>query len=373
MEPGAFGGVIIAQDEIDTWTVHMFLPSEIDTSSIESEDAVYTVLGGLHGKYRIDIDEVLVRSVWRPSIAIARKWSSPNNCVFIAGDAAHQNIPTGGYGMNMGISDAYNLGWKLATAIKYGGPGLLESYEAERRPVALRSAEHSGRHMQVHQSVAEFLEGGDPRRVDWPSEEGSEIRKRIHEHYQTHKGENTDLGIEMGYIYESGVIHQPDEQEDKPEWLAPRYVPSTWPGSRAPNVYLSDGSAVFDHFGKDWSLVSFTESSRNIRVLLEAAESLHVPVKHVDLKGEDHVRSIWEQDLVIVRPDEHVAWRSNSVASVDQACDIWKLAVGKGPTAKGMKINIGRERAPSTKFTATLEMQTMIDSYAMENMSEFQR
>ncbi|KAJ4986253.1 FAD binding domain-containing protein [Stagonosporopsis vannaccii] len=329
MEPGAFGGVIIAQDEIDTWTIHLFLPPDTDISPINSEDAVHTVLGGLHGKYKIEIDEILVRSVWTPSIAVAQRWSSLNNCVFIAGDAAHQNIPTGGYGMNMGISDAYNLGWKLAGAITYGGPELLRSYEAERRPVALRSVDHSGSHMQVHLSVAQLLEGGDPHRVDWSCEEGANVRRRIHEHYQTHNGENTDLGIEMGYVYESGVIHPPDGKESKPEWLASRYVPSTCPGSRAPHVFLSDGSAVFDHLGKEWSLVTFTKSDSSVHALLAAASELHVPVKHVHLQGEDHVYSIWGKDTVIVRPDEHVAWSSSSVVNVEEAHKIWRLAIGK--------------------------------------------
>ena len=74
------------------------------------KEAVYTVLDGLKGKYEIKIDEILVRSVWRPYIAVAQTWTSPGQRVFLAGDAAHQNVPTGGYGMNTGIADAYNLG-----------------------------------------------------------------------------------------------------------------------------------------------------------------------------------------------------------------------------------------------------------------------
>jgi 2-polyprenyl-6-methoxyphenol hydroxylase-like FAD-dependent oxidoreductase len=107
------GGAMIAQDEIDTWTTHLFLPPEADHSSISSEDAVYTVLGGMGEKYEVKIDQVLVRSTYRPNIAVARSYSALNGRVFLAGDSAHQNIPTGGYGMNMGIADAYDLGWKV--------------------------------------------------------------------------------------------------------------------------------------------------------------------------------------------------------------------------------------------------------------------
>lgn len=110
---GHMGGALIAQNEIDTWTVHMFLPLDADPDKIDSHEAVYTVLGGLGEKYRITIDEILVRSTFRPNVAVARSYISPKGHAYLAGDSAHQNIPTGGYGMNMGIADAWDLGWKV--------------------------------------------------------------------------------------------------------------------------------------------------------------------------------------------------------------------------------------------------------------------
>jgi FAD-dependent monooxygenase len=126
---GQMGGAMIAQDEIDTWTTHLFLPPEADHSSISSEDAVYTVLGGMGEKYEVKIDQVLVRSTYRPNIAVARSYSALNGRVFLAGDSAHQNIPTGGYGMNMGIADAYDLGWKVRDML------LAYNLLADPRPV----------------------------------------------------------------------------------------------------------------------------------------------------------------------------------------------------------------------------------------------
>jgi hypothetical protein len=327
-EPGVFGGVMIAQDEMDTWTCHYILPPGTDASTIDSKEAVYTVLGGLNGRYEIEIDELLVRSVWTPSIAVARNYASQSQRVFLAGDAAHQNIPTGGYGMNMGIGDAYDLGWKLAASMRYAGPELLRSYEPERRPVALRNVEHSGVHMQVHLSVNAFLAEGNPHRIDWPTEEGKALRQKLHEHYQAHDGENKDFGIEMGYIYESDVIQKTEPYEVKPTFRASQYTPSTWPGSRAPHVFLSDESAIFDHFGKDWSLVTFTDNEADVKGLLTAAAGLKVPIKHVDLRGEEHAHGIWGFDFVLVRPDEHVAWRSNSVGGVEEAREILRTAIG---------------------------------------------
>jgi FAD-dependent monooxygenase len=76
----------------------MFLPLDMDPDTISSHEAAYTVLGGLYGPYEIKIDEVLVRSTYRPNIAITRNYSGCRGRVYLAGDAAHQNIPTGGYG-----------------------------------------------------------------------------------------------------------------------------------------------------------------------------------------------------------------------------------------------------------------------------------
>jgi FAD-dependent monooxygenase len=276
--------------------------------------------------------------------------------------------------MNMGIGDAYDLGWKLAAAMQYGGRGLLESYTVERRPVALRNVEHSGVHMKVHSDVAQFFEGGDPHRVDWPTEEGEALRRRLHEHYQEHDGENKDFGIEMGYIYESCVVQMPRPDEVKPPFRASQYTPSTWPGSRAPHVFLSDGSAIFDRFGKDWSLVTFTQkSASDAQPLLDAAASLSVPVEHVDLRDEDHARSIWAHDLVLVRPDEHVAWRANSIGSSEEALRVLRLVIGMD----GEKGNADRRDStrslPDQVFTATVEMKTQVHHYELEQMGDFQR
>lgn len=372
-EPGVFKGAIIAQDEVDTWTVHWFLLLGTDTDAISSEEAVYTVLGGLRGKYEIKIDEILVRSTWRPSIAVARTWADPDHRVFIAGDAAHQNIPTGGYGMNMGIGDAYDLGWKLAAAIQYGGPALLESYEAERRPVALRNVEHSGVHMEVHSSVARFFAGVDPHLVDQSTAEGRALRARLHEHYQAHDGENKDFGIEMGYIYESRVLQKPQKGEVKPAWRASQYTPSTWPGSRAPHVLLSDGSAIFDHFGKDWTLITFTDRSTDAQLFLNAATSLSVPIKHIDLRGEEHAHRIWGRDMVLVRPDEHVAWRANSMSGLEDAQGVLRLVVGLQPAKKSIDRKDSETHLLDHVFTATAKMETQVQQYEMEQMGEFQR
>ncbi|KAJ4188376.1 hypothetical protein NW755_006534 [Fusarium falciforme] len=91
----ASGGVLISQDEADTWTSHLPISLDTDWKSLDPKESVYKVLGGWQGPSPVTIDKVLVCSAWRPSIAIAQRFALDSLRVFLVGDAAHQNIPTG--------------------------------------------------------------------------------------------------------------------------------------------------------------------------------------------------------------------------------------------------------------------------------------
>jgi FAD-dependent monooxygenase len=329
--PGQFGGVIIAQDEIDTWTAHLFLPPDGDASQIDSRDAVYRLLGGLGPKYEIEIDEILVRSVWRLNLSIARTWTGPHCRVFIAGDAAHQTIPTGGYGMNTGIGDAYDMGWKLAAVINgQAGQELLRSYEQERKPVAARNVEHSGEHFKVHGELTALFKDDTILQIDQDTQPARALKRAIHEYYAEHDGENKDAGFELDYRYKSSVLVVDDENDcTAPAWTRTHYTPSTYPGHRAPHIFLSDGSALYDHFGKHWTLLRFVDDGSVSRDLLEAAEKQGVPVVEVDLAAEPLAKKLYQRKLVLVRPDMHVAWRGDAVDAAD-ADRILQTVTGKG-------------------------------------------
>jgi len=367
---GGFGAAIISQDEIDTFTVHLFLPLDVNTDKIDSRDAIYRALGGLYDDFIIDIDEILVRSVWRPNIAVTREWHSPNYRVFLAGDSAHQNIPTGGYGMNMGIGDAFDLGWKLAAVINcQGGNGLLVAYEAERRPVALRNVEHSGVHFKVHQDLESIIAGQDPKRVDAASDEGAALREKIHLHYQRHDGENKDLGIEMGYRYKSPVIIQ-EADEMEPLFDPHQFVPTTWPGGRAPSLFLSNGTAIYDTFGKHWTLLSFSAEDSGANHLVNAAKQLNTPLTLVDVSKDGHAKAIYEKPLVLIRPDHHIAWRGLTVHSLETAQKIMETITGKAATSAPSS---GHEAQQGLAFTSTGGMSTQVNGFVLEQMGEFQR
>ncbi|KAJ4154470.1 hypothetical protein NW754_001419 [Fusarium falciforme] len=326
------GSVIISQDEVDTWTAHLPISLDTDWKSLDPKESVYKVLGGSHSPFPIEIDEVLVCSAWRPSIAIAQRYTSDSLRVLLVGDAAHQNIPTGGYGMNTAVGDSFDLGWKLAAVIKgWGGSGLLQSYEAERKPVAVRNIERSGVHHKVHQDyVCWVIEAGSGALS--ATKDGLALRERIKAHVLEHDGENVDHGIEMGYRYNGSSIILKDQGEakDEPEWDYRRYIPSTWPGARAPHVFLNDGkTSIFDLFGPGFTLVDFAPDRRWVTKFETVASRLGVPLTPVHLPQEHHARAVWESDAVLVRPDDHVAWRS-PVSSVDQVDfdHILKVATG---------------------------------------------
>jgi FAD-dependent monooxygenase len=384
------GHVIISQDEVDTWTAHTPLPLDFDTSTLDPKEAVYRVLGGSGDPSPIEIDEVLVTSSWRPNICIAERYISAKGRVFLSGDSAHQNIPTGGYGMNTAVGDSFDIGWKLAAVLAgHGGAGaLLQSYESERRPVAARNIERSGVHWSQHSFYKDLVEQtGDAVRARTP--QGEDLRRQIARHLGTHDGENKDHGIELGYRYNgSGVIIPDGDGTEEPPWKYEAYIPSTWPGARAPHVFLKDGTtSVFDLFGQgpEYTLLDFTPAGRYIAAFGPEAAKLAIPLKSVHLPDEPHVKKIWERDAVLVRPDDHVAWRaSGSGGSGDKGpegvdVDVTKVlltVVGKGDISESGANNNPRgagaeiAKVKETGFTGTIGN---VDQESVQHLASFQR
>ncbi|KAL7907286.1 FAD-dependent monooxygenase [Trichoderma velutinum] len=333
-EGGSMKGAIIAQDEIDTWTIHRFLSADFDDSQLSSEDAVYSTLGGAGEPFPIKIDEVLVRSTWNPSVAIAQNFMGPKQRIFLAGDACHQMPPTGGYGMNTGIAEAFDLGWKLAAAVNgWAGPQLLATYEQERRFVALLALQtakgHIGRLMGMPKAVE--LSG---KTLQAGGEEARAMLDRVHEYIQTNDAHNKSLGVELGYRYTSSIClpDQPQDELPPPPVFDPRhYIPTTASGYRAPNVFLQDKTPIFDQYGKGFTLITFKNSQKHLQAidwLTQSAGRLNVPLRISSLDGETTAQSIWSADLVLVRPDGFVSWRGNSLDNLDTAYEVVAKATG---------------------------------------------
>ncbi|WP_166349368.1 FAD-dependent monooxygenase [Phytoactinopolyspora limicola] len=288
----AFRYVILAQDEVETWTVHAHAehPDDFTVPPEDPAGLVRSLLG-----LDLDIDEVLVTSRWRPRFVIADSYRKDR--VFLAGDAAHQMFPTGGYGMNTGVADAVDIGWKLSAVIRsWGGPKLLDSYETERRPVALNNIHMSRRHIGVHVTAGRMLKRGRPL-------------AEIAEYLQAERGENEYSGVELGDRYNGSPVVC-DEPLPSPAWDPWQYIPTTTPGSRPPSVLTAEGHSLFEQLGSGFTLVDFAGDGR-AEPLLAAAQLHEVTIRHVVIH-DDHARRLWERDLVLIRPDQRVAWRSNT-------------------------------------------------------------
>jgi hypothetical protein len=343
--------VIIAQDEVDTWTIHIPISLDTNVDELDPVEQIYKGLGGSGEPYPIKIDKILVKSSWRPNLAVADTYRSSGGRVFLAGDSgecsissskwrpklviAHQNIPTGGYGMNMGLGDAYDIGWKLAAVLNgWGGENLLKSYTSERRPVALRNVDRSGVFISVHQKTVEMASEIGHDRILTNTDEAEGLKARIKEHVSMNDGENKDHGMEMDYrVYDSPVTLDGNHEVEHP-WNPRTYFPTTRPGSRAPHVFLKDGkTSIFDLYGPEYTVVDFTKEGRPSTRFEKLAKKLGIPLQCRLLPDEWYVRKIWERDVVIVRPDGFVTWRCDESAPAlladDEAEMILQVAVGR--------------------------------------------
>ncbi|CEL00428.1 hypothetical protein ASPCAL00030 [Aspergillus calidoustus] len=326
-------GFLIDQDEKDTFTAHYPLPDGME-ENLDPREVVCKMLGGCLGKWELKIDEVLVHSAWQPSFSVAESYSTDKGRVLLAGDAAHRNPPHGGYGMNSGVVDAIDLGWRLAAVVNgYGGDGLLKAYGDERRPMMIRALQRSHRHVLEHVVLGDIYNQVLASLVGNTSEAEQKQAFALVKNYITTSGPETmDRGIELDLRYDHSPFVYIDGTPPVP-WEVKSYQPSTRPGSRAPHVFLKDGvTSTYDLFGAEWTLIHFCEDGEDngVSTLRGTAKEMGFPVKHVALAGEDHVRDIWERDLVLVRPDTHVAWRANKAPTTrEEAEQILQVVAGK--------------------------------------------
>jgi 2-polyprenyl-6-methoxyphenol hydroxylase-like FAD-dependent oxidoreductase len=225
--------------------------------------------------------------------------------VFMAGDAVHMLSPTGAFGMNTGIQDAVDLSWKLAATLQgWGGPRLLASYDAERRPIG---------HRNVREAAANFRRMTSPRPGPMllaPTPEGDRFRQQLGEEFAAiMRHEWYTLGVHLGYRYAESPICWPDGSAPPPD-EPNRYVPSTCPGCRAPHVWLAPGRSIHDLFGKGFALLGFGADPADVAALESAARTRGVPFACTSIDNQE-AAALYACRLVLVRPDGHVAWRGD--------------------------------------------------------------
>ena len=307
-------GTLVAQNDRDIWTLLARLPDDVAPADVDSSKLIEEFVGE-------PIEhEVLVSNAWAPHLLVAERYYDGR--VLIAGDSAHQVIPTGGYGMNTGVGDAFDLGWKLAALVKgFGGPLLPAAYEFERRQVGLDNCGGSSRHnaMRVRNAALyvpalfEETPEGDAARAD--------AATRIAEHGNA---ENESFGLEHGYCYNASPIVIPDPT-DAPSRDPLVYTPTTTPGARLPSVFLADGSNLYDHLGPWFTLL--IRDAVDTTALVAAAEQAGVPmvVRQIDLSAH---AALYPAPALIVRPDIQIAWRGVPPLDPSEASRIMRTIVG---------------------------------------------
>jgi 2-polyprenyl-6-methoxyphenol hydroxylase-like FAD-dependent oxidoreductase len=222
----------------------------------------------------------------------------------LAGDAVHLFTPTGGFGMNTGIEDAVNLAWKLAAMVQgWGGPGLVASYEIERRPIAFRNTGHSKR---LARNVGE-VPSMDVMGRDTP--EGATARKVAGDFLAGFGEEFASIGVQLGARYDDSPIVAHDGAPSPPDDPA-IYVPSGKPGGRAPHVWLPDRGSLYDRLGTGFTLLRLESATSDGAGFLQAAKRRGLPLAVLDISLPE-ARDLYGADMALIRPDLHVAWRGN--------------------------------------------------------------
>ena len=292
-------GTCMVVDGKGLWRILMYG----DTESLSPED-IGRVIRRLAGR---DLPFEVVSCVpWSRRALIADRFRQGR--VFIAGDAAHVHPPNGGFGMNTGIGDAVDLGWKLDGVISgWADPALLDSYESERMPVCERVIEEAMKELRRLRGDIKLDD------IAAPGAAGDVLRQRVRDRL-TREFSGSRVwhrwGIHFGYVCDPSPIVVPDGTPRPPDDTYD-YAPTARPGSRAPHLWLAPGKSILDLFGRNHVLLRFGEDAPDGSALREAAGKRGMPL---DIHTIDNAAAarLYERKLVLVRPDGYVCWRGDT-------------------------------------------------------------
>ena len=296
LNPERFG-VVIAVDGRERFVFHSQLPRDVKGTLEYAEESLRLVVGRDFPHRIIDIAE------WTAGFTLVAEHYGSDR-IFLAGDAAHLFTPTAGFGYNTAVDDVVNLGWKLAAVCNgWGGSGLLQSYETERKPIGhrntsfARSIANFFRDLKLPDALEEDSAIGDAQRAEFG---------KILEDFS--RREFNAPGISLGAYYGGSpvVAIEPGEPpKDDPNI----YFPTAQPGARAPHLWLSEDRALFDCFGCDFTLLKLNPAKNTVDIE-NAASARGMPLLVVPLSNT-RAQQLYEADLILIRPDQHIAWRGN--------------------------------------------------------------
>lgn len=250
--------------------------------------------------------EMLAHKPWTGGVALVSERFGEGR-VLLAGDAVHLFTPTGGFGMNTGIDDAANLSWKLAAMVHgWGGASLINSYELERKPVAVRNT-IAARELAKRNGAIPILPA-----MEEDSAVGEAARRSVGAHLSTFGEAFASIGLQLGVRYDGSPIIVADGAPPGDNFA--EYTPSSVPGGRAPHFWLDErrghGSSLYDRLGVGFTLLKLGCHTVSSAALEATARRRGIPLDVVD-HPSDAARDLYERDLVLIRPDQHVAWRGN--------------------------------------------------------------
>jgi 2-polyprenyl-6-methoxyphenol hydroxylase-like FAD-dependent oxidoreductase len=296
-------GNLVAIDGRETWLLHNYLlPQEADADSVDRDACLRRLLGvGADFQYTL-----LAKEDWIGRRLVADRFRDRR--VFICGDAAHLWVPYAGYGMNAGIADAMNLSWMLAAHLSGWAPEpILEAHQRERQPITEQVSRFAMQHalgaIRERTTVPPALEDATPA--------GDAARSEVGEAaYALHVQQFACAGLNFGYFYDDSPIIAYDG-ESAPGYTMHRHTPSTAPGCRAPHFVLEDGRPLQDALGAWYTLLRF-DAAVDVAPLQRAAAAAGVPLALLDVQVT-LAPPAYRHRLLLCRPDQHVAWRADTV------------------------------------------------------------
>jgi len=307
----AEGSFLIVQDSTRHFTLHSVVATDADMARMFERVVAMPV------KF-----DMLYVGQWRMNLLLADRYGEGR--VFLAGDAVHLVIPTGGLGMNTGVGDAIDLSWKLAATLAgWGGPKLLASYEIERRQVGERNVAASGFATQGRRRWRALYRPDIRERT--PA--GAALREALARVADVEQHKATEMiGAELGYRYVGSPLIA-SEPGEGPEFDFMVYTPTTRPGARLPHVWLNDGSAMQDRigYGHGYTLLRLGGTKIDVNALQHAFAAIGAPLQVLDV-ADARARNVYGNDLLLLRPDMHVVWRGNNAPA--ESTKLAALATG---------------------------------------------
>jgi 4-hydroxyisophthalate hydroxylase len=292
-------------DATESWFFHAPVPANTTRDNYDFHGLLQQAVGM---PFACEFDHV---GFWDLRISVAEKYQVGR--AFIAGDAAHSHPPYGAYGLNNGLDDAANLGWKIAARLDgWGSDALLESYTEERRPIFKETAE-------------DFIEAGIQRDKEFmarhsPERDRGEFERAWNEH--ANAAAPRVLTYEPHYEGSPIVFGPPDGASS----ARGSHSFKARAGHHLPPQRLSSGRNVFEELGRDFTLLAFGAEDRTAAAFAQAASGLGVPLKIVHDSFADG-RTEYEARLILVRPDRYVAWVGDTAPA--DAAAVMRKTIGR--------------------------------------------